>query len=94
VVLPVGPFKIASDNRTVTDANGQTFISYGTTVPGLSSPTFSADPNFVTNVVTGKDIPKIDATWNSGFCSYPDGTNTIPLLGAGSLIRTWFQGRD
>ena len=64
VVQPAGPFTIASDNRTVKDANGQTFISYGTTVPGLSSPTFSTDPNFVTNVVTGKDIPKIDATAN------------------------------
>jgi Cellulase (glycosyl hydrolase family 5) len=64
VVLPVGPFKIASDNRTIKDANGRTFISYGTTVPGLSSPTFSTDPNFVTNVVKGKDFPKIDATAN------------------------------
>jgi len=64
VVLPVGPFTIAGDNRTVKDANGRTFISYGTTVPGLSSPTFSTDPNFVTNIVNGKDIPKIDATAN------------------------------
>jgi anti-anti-sigma regulatory factor len=35
-----------------------------------------------------------DAAWNSGFCNYPDGTQTIPLLGAGSLIRAWFQSQD
>lgn len=62
VVHPVGPFSIASDNRTVIDQRGRAFISYGTTVPGLSSPTFASDPAFVQDVVEQKDIPKIDAT--------------------------------
>ena len=62
VVRPAGPFSIQADKRTVKDSNGRVFISYGTTVPGLSSPTFSSDPNFVTNVVDDKDIPKINAT--------------------------------
>ena len=63
VVHPAGPFMVQSDHRTIKDHNGNTFISDGTTVPGLSSPTFSAGPaNFVTTVVNEKDIPKIDAT--------------------------------
>jgi hypothetical protein len=62
VVHPVGPFTIASDNRTVVDAKGAPFVSYGSTVPGLSQPTFATDPNYVANVVTGKDVPKINAT--------------------------------
>jgi len=62
VVQPVGPFSIRSDNRTVVGRNGEVFISYGTTVPGLASPTFASDPNFVQDVVVDKDIPKIDAT--------------------------------
>jgi hypothetical protein len=62
VVRPVGPFRIATDRRTVRDHRGTAFISYGTTVPGLSSPTFATDPNFVRNVVDDKDIPKIGAT--------------------------------
>jgi Cellulase (glycosyl hydrolase family 5) len=62
VVRPVGPFSIQSDNRTILGHNGQVFISYGTTVPGLASPTFASDPNFVQDVVVGKDIPKIAAT--------------------------------
>jgi hypothetical protein len=63
VVHPAGPFTVQSDHRTINDHNGNTFISDGTTVPGLSSPTFSAGPaNFVTTVVNEKDIPKIDAT--------------------------------
>jgi hypothetical protein len=56
VVKPVVPFHIASDNRTIVDANGRTFISYGTTVPGLS------DPNLTTYLST--DLQKIDATAN------------------------------
>lgn len=56
VVKPVGPFHIASDNRTIKDANGRTFISYGTTVPGLSNPNLTTDPS--------TDKPKIDATAN------------------------------
>ena len=51
-----GPFHIASDNRTVVDANGRTFISYGTTVPGLSNPNLTSYP--------GGDLGKIDATAN------------------------------
>jgi hypothetical protein len=62
VVQPTGPFSIENDNRTVADRNGHAFVSYGTTVPGLASPAFSSDPNFVKDVVDGKDIPKIDAT--------------------------------
>jgi Cellulase (glycosyl hydrolase family 5) len=54
VVKPVGPFHIASDHRTVVDAKGRTFISYGTTVPGLSNPNLTRYP--------GADRPKIDAT--------------------------------
>ena len=57
VVKPVGPFHIASNNRTVKDANGRTFISYGTTVPGLSNPNLTTYPS--------TDKPKIDATANS-----------------------------
>jgi Cellulase (glycosyl hydrolase family 5) len=56
VVKPVGPFHIAGDNRTVVDANGRTFISYGTTVPGLSNPNLTTYPS--------TDKPKIDATAN------------------------------
>ena len=56
VVKPAGPFHIASDNRTVVDANGRTFISYGTTVPGLSNPNLTSYP--------GGDLGKIDATAN------------------------------
>lgn len=74
VVRPVGPFTIQSDNRTVTGSNGSVFIPYGTTVPGLSSPTFSSDPSsYVTNVVEDKDIPKVDATADD-WCS-----NTVRL---------------
>jgi hypothetical protein len=54
VVKPVGPFHIASDNRTILDKNGRRFISYGTTVPGLSNPKLTTFPS--------KDIPKINAT--------------------------------
>jgi hypothetical protein len=56
VIKPVGPFHIASDHRTVVDSTGRTFVSYGTTVPGLS------DPNLTTYPST--DLPKIDATAN------------------------------
>jgi hypothetical protein len=56
VVKPVGPFHIASDNRTVVDAKGRTFISYGTTVPGLSAPKLTSYPS--------NDLKKIDATAN------------------------------
>ncbi len=63
VVHPVGPFRIKSDHVTVMDSKGRTFIPYGTTVPGLSQPTFSRDPGgYVSSVVKGKDIPKIKAT--------------------------------
>lgn len=64
VVPPVGPFQIQADHRTITDHIGNVFLSYGITVPGLSSPTYAADPNFVTNIVISKDIPKIEATAN------------------------------
>lgn len=70
---PIGPFSIASDHRTVVDAKGDPFISYGTTVPGLAAPTFHTDPNFVPDVVQGKDIPKINGTANY-WCS-----NTVRL---------------
>lgn len=74
VVTPVGPFTIQSDHRTVKDSNGHLFISYGTTVPGLASPTFAKDPgSFVTSVVKEKDIPKIDET-SSQWCG-----NTVRL---------------
>lgn len=56
VVTPAGPFHIAGDNRTVVDVRGRRFVSYGTTVPGLSNPHLSADP--------GGDIKKINATAN------------------------------
>lgn len=62
VVTHAGPFRIAADNRTVTDADGRPFISYGTTVPGLADPAFGTNPNYVTNIVHRQDIPKIDAT--------------------------------
>ena len=56
VVKPVGPFHIAGDSRTVVDSKGRTFISYGTTVPGLSNPNLTTNPS--------GDIGKIDATAN------------------------------
>jgi hypothetical protein len=57
-VTPVGPFHVStSDNRTILDSKGNTFISYGTTVPGLSAPNLTAEPS--------TDKPKIDATANS-----------------------------
>lgn len=62
VAHPQGPFKIASDHRTVLNANGTPFVSYGTTVPGLSQDNFATDSSYVKSVVTGKDIPKINAT--------------------------------
>jgi Cellulase (glycosyl hydrolase family 5) len=51
---PVGPFHISGDHRTVLDASNHTFISYGTTVPGLSDPNLTKAPE--------KDKAKIDAT--------------------------------
>src|ERR1700689_3608671 len=51
VVKPVGPFHIGSDNRTILDKNGRKFISYGTTVPGLSGPKRTTVPS--------TDLPKI-----------------------------------
>ncbi len=63
VARPQGPFRIAAGNRAVLSAGGTPFVSYGTTVPGLSQPTFAAgQASFVTGVVRGKDIPKISAT--------------------------------
>lgn len=64
VVYPHGPFKIASDHRTVLSANGTPFFSYGTTVPGLSQANFttSTESSYLSSVVKGKDIPKINAT--------------------------------
>src|SRR5215472_15757437 len=56
VIKPVGPFHIAGDNRTIVDKSGRTFISYGTTVPGLSNPKLTTFP--------GTDKPKINATAN------------------------------
>jgi hypothetical protein len=74
VVRPVGPFAIASDHRTVTDHTARAFVPYGTTVPGLSDPTFAKDPaSYVTSIVVNKDEPKIDAT-ASFWCS-----NTVRL---------------
>jgi len=54
VVKPVGPFHIAGDHRTVVDSKGRPFVSYGTTVPGLSNPKLTSYPP--------TDLPKIDAT--------------------------------
>ena len=62
VAHPQGPFKIASDHRTVENANGTPFVSYGTTVPGLSQSNFATDPSYVKTVVDSKDVPKINAT--------------------------------
>jgi len=63
VVHPAGPFRI-KNKTTVVDKKGRVFVSYGTTVPGLSGPSF--DPlhpgPYVRTVVTGKDIAKIKAT--------------------------------
>lgn len=63
VAYPHGPFKIASDHRTVLDAGGQPFVSYGTTVAGLSRADFASDEqSYITSVVEGEDLPKIEAT--------------------------------
>lgn len=63
VVPPVGPFTIQSDHRTVKDSKGNVFVSYGVTIPGLSDPTFASHPaSYVDDIVTMKDIPKINAT--------------------------------
>lgn len=73
VIPPAGPFSIQPDHRTVADSSARPFISYGLTVPGLSSPTFATDKNFVTTIVTNKDLPKIDAA-ASAWCA-----NTIRI---------------
>lgn len=63
VTHPVGPFTIRRDDRTIQDSRGRVFVTYGITVPGLSSPSFRKDPgSFVRQVVARKDIPKINAT--------------------------------
>lgn len=64
VAYPHGPFRIASDHRTVLNASGTPFVSYGTTVPGLSQANFtiSGEKRYLSSVVRGKDIPKINAT--------------------------------
>lgn len=63
VSQPAGPFTIASDNRTILDTAGKPFISYGTTVPGLSQADFASnEASYITSVVDDKDIPKINAT--------------------------------
>lgn len=62
VAYPQGPFTIAGDHRTVLNANGTPFVSYGTTVPGLSQANFATDSTYVSDVVTKKDIPKITHT--------------------------------
>lgn len=54
VVKPIGPFHIAPDKRTILDKKNRKFISYGTTVPGLSNPKQTTVP--------GTDKPKINAT--------------------------------
>lgn len=62
VPYPRGPFRIASDKRTVLNASGTPFVSYGITVPGLSQSNFAAnEKDYVTSVVDDKDIPKIRA---------------------------------
>ena len=59
----MGPFTIRRDDRTIQDSRGRVFVTYGITVPGLSSPSFRKDPGcFVKQVVARKDIPKINAT--------------------------------
>lgn len=63
VAYPHGPFRIASDHRTVLDADGKPFVSYGTTVPGLARADFASDEqSYVAGVVDGEDLPKISAT--------------------------------
>jgi hypothetical protein len=64
VPYPKGPFKIAGDHRTVLNANNTPFLSYGTTVPGLSQANFTPadEASYISSVVNGKDIPKIKAT--------------------------------
>lgn len=64
VPYPQGPFSIAGDHRTVLNANRTPFVSYGTTVPGLSQANFtvSDEASYISSVVRGKDIPKISAT--------------------------------
>jgi hypothetical protein len=59
-------------------------------MPVMSRPTTRA----CTVSMPSQSADGTDAAWTSGFCNYPDGTQTIPLLGAGSLIRAWFQSQD
>lgn len=63
VAYPQGPFKIASNRRTVLNDNAKhtAFVSYGITVPGLSQSNFATDKSYVQSVVKDKDIPKIVA---------------------------------
>src|SRR5579863_1300525 len=56
VIPPIGPFHIGPDKRTVIDHNSRPFVSYGTTVPGLSNPNLTTFPK--------TDKPKINATAN------------------------------
>ena len=64
VAYPHGPFRIAGDHRTVLNKDGTPFVSYGTTVPGLSQANFTTgdEASYLSKVVRDKDIPKINAT--------------------------------
>lgn len=64
VAYPHGPFRIAGDHRTVLNKDGTPFVSYGTTVPGLSQANFTTgdEASYLSKVVRNKDIPKINAT--------------------------------
>jgi cellulase (glycosyl hydrolase family 5) len=57
-----GPFSVAPDRRTVLDRTGHPFVSYGTTVAGLTSPLFAIYPDYIERVARDVDIPKINAT--------------------------------